>query len=380
MKLKKRLASFAVAGIMAVMSCVSLASSAVPQHLKYDADGNGEVGLADAVYVSQYLGGAFEPENLDLCDVDRNGVVSEMDVRKIQYHCMGMLGTKGERVDDNVNNAHTVNSDVEYRVYNAQTSDELENRKYTLSKLGSSDKARSVIGDNDERVIDWSKSGVVKIITNYDEEYYNIGSGFVVGDHVIATAAHCVYNQKISEILLFDSKNNKTISVTPVEYHVPVDFINALAENNNEYTSTSDYALITVSDNLKSFNNFKLGVTLKSFDKSNSVVKVTGFPGTIGKPGKEVDVNDDVKHIMYTGRGRIYGGDDTHITYTADTSGGNSGGPVYLTESYDEATYYTVVGINVAHPNVDDPEYNIGTRMTTDLIHFYTYNNPNIKW
>lgn len=390
MKLKKRLASFAVAGIMAVISCVSLASSAVPQHLKYDANGDGEVGLADAVYVSQYLGGAFEPENLDLCDVDRNGVVSEMDVRKIQYHCMGMLGTKGERVDDNVNNANTVNSDVKYRVYNAQTGDELEEREYTLSKLGSSNKARAVIGD-DQRVVDWTKSGVVKIITNYDEEYYSISSGFVVSDHVIATAAHCVYNKKISKILLFDSNGKKldfdsngkkSDSVTPVEYHVPVDYINALAENNNEYTPTSDYALITVSDNLKSFNNFKLGVTLKSFDKSDSLVTVTGFPGTIGKRGKEVDVNDDMKHFMYTGSGAITYNkdvDDKLITYVADTSGGNSGGPVYITKSLNDETYYTVVGINVAHPDEDKPKYNIGTRMTTDLIHFYN-NNQNLKW
>ena len=83
--------------------------------------------------------------------------------------------------------------------------------------------------------------------------------------------------------------------------------------------------------------------------------------------------------MMYSGNGQIYDGNDKIITYTVDTSGGNSGGPVYLTESYKGKTYNTVIGINVAHPNVEDPKYNIGTRMTTDLIHFYT-NNPNIKW
>ncbi|MDE6672197.1 MAG: dockerin type I repeat-containing protein [Ruminococcus sp.] len=91
MKLKKRLASFAVAGIMAVISCVSLASSAVPQHLKYDANGDGTVDIADAVYVLQYLNGVFEPSNPEYCDVDGNGIVSYMDAYKIQCHCIGLL-------------------------------------------------------------------------------------------------------------------------------------------------------------------------------------------------------------------------------------------------------------------------------------------------
>ena len=90
MKLKKRLASFVVAGIMAVMSCVSLASSAIS--LKdMDANGDGEVGLADAVYILQYLGGAFEPLNLERCDVDGNGVISPMDAHIIQLHGIGLL-------------------------------------------------------------------------------------------------------------------------------------------------------------------------------------------------------------------------------------------------------------------------------------------------
>ena len=378
MKLKKRLASFAVAGIMAVMSCVSLASSAAT-HLKYDADGNGEVGLADAVYVQQYLGGAFEPENLDRCDVDRNGVVSAMDVNKIQRYCLGMI-YDNYLVDDNVNNAHTVNSDATYRVYKAQTRIPLPD--YKLPKLNSSNNSKSVIGEED-RVIDWTKSGVVKLM---DDHNY-LGTGFVVGDHVIATAAHCLYDytgampNRVTEILLFDSNGKKVMSATPVESHIPEAFINEV-DKERDYVNESDYALITVKEDLRAYKNFSLGVPLKSFDDSHSVVTVTGFPATVEKNGKEEKVNNHITHMMYSGNGPIYNGDDKLIRYTADTSGGNSGGPVYITESYNENTYYTVVGINVAHPkesSVDYKKYNIGTRMTTDLIHFYN-NNPNIKW
>ncbi|MDE5861191.1 MAG: dockerin type I repeat-containing protein [Ruminococcus sp.] len=90
MKLKKRLASFAVAGIMAVMSCVSLASSAIS--LKdMDVNGDGTVSLADAVYISQYLNGAFEPTDLTIFDVNKNGIVSPMDAYIIQLYGIGLL-------------------------------------------------------------------------------------------------------------------------------------------------------------------------------------------------------------------------------------------------------------------------------------------------
>ena len=90
MKLKRRLASFVVAGLMAVVSCVSLASSAVT--LKdMDVNGDGDVSLADAVYLSQYLGGSFEPTDLNIFDVNKNGVVSSFDVYIIQLYLLDMI-------------------------------------------------------------------------------------------------------------------------------------------------------------------------------------------------------------------------------------------------------------------------------------------------
>ena len=88
MKLKRKLASFVVAGIMAVMSCSSLAYAAT---LKYDANGDGKENISDAVYIMQYLCGCFEPTNPQFCDIDGNGVISPMDAYIIQCHCIGLL-------------------------------------------------------------------------------------------------------------------------------------------------------------------------------------------------------------------------------------------------------------------------------------------------
>ncbi|MDE6835234.1 MAG: dockerin type I repeat-containing protein [Ruminococcus sp.] len=90
MKLKRKLASFVVAGIMAVMSCGSLVSSAAIPYKNMDANDDGNVAIGDAVYILQYLSGCFEPTNPERCDVDKNGIISPIDAYIIQYHFLGI--------------------------------------------------------------------------------------------------------------------------------------------------------------------------------------------------------------------------------------------------------------------------------------------------
>lgn len=271
------------------------------------------------------------------------------------------------------NKSDAANTARTYRIFNAKTGAKIGS-DYTLDALPAEDNSRSII-DDDERVIDWTKSGVVKLMSSNDY----IGSGFVVSDHVIATAAHCAYDKlakkglPISEILLFDNSGNVTMNATPVQSHIPVDYINNLSDNVNLKYENYDYALITVKEDLSAYACFNLGVPLDSFVNGNSAVTVTGFPG---------DYNTNTTHMKYSSNGIICGGDNSLIYYSADTTGGNSGGPVYLTESAYGRTYYTVVAIHAYRPhknnNIDHTAGNHGTRITTDLIHFYK-RNPNIQ-
>lgn len=294
--------------------------------------------------------------------------VKFLNIRRCVAVFMAMLITVLSLSYTNNNHANATNSSITYFVYDAKTAEKIPNRNYILTKLGSSDNKRTVIGE-DERVIDWTKSGVVKIMNS--SSY--IGSGFVVSDHVIATAAHCAYNEKISEILLFDNSGNVTLHATPVESHIPYNY----CKNNED--ETYDYALITVKEDLSDYACFDLGVPLNCFANSKPVVSVTGFPGTIGKPGEKTTVNTHTKHMMYTGNGIVKKINDSNlIFYEADTIGGNSGGPVYITESFKGKTYYTVIAIHAYGTHDDHMDGNHGTCMNTDLIHFY--NNKNIQW
>lgn len=258
-------------------------------------------------------------------------------------------------------NSDAANSSRSYKVYHASTGHYL--REYTLAPLNTSDNSRAVIG-TDERVIDWTKSGVVKII-NTDT---SIGSGFVVDEHTIATAAHCLYDYRsgmysnISEILLFDTSGNIEQNIIPIEYHIPTEYI-------TNHKTSYDYALITVEEDLSEYMCFELGVSLDSFvnGETNATVYVTGFPERVAG---EI-VNNHTKHMMYTGNGKICSGGNGEnglLYYNADTSGGNSGGPVYITESLNGKTYHTVVAVHTTGGNH-------GVCMTTDLIHFYKANN-----
>lgn len=266
----------------------------------------------------------------------------------------------------NNNHADALNSNVKYYVYDAKTAEKID--EYLLSPLPYSLNTRSGIVGNDERVIDWTKSGVVKII---DSSPYS-SSGFVVSDHVIATAAHCVYNNKINEILLFDNNGKVTLHATPVEYHIPSNYLGPVA-------FTYDYALISVKEDLSDYACFDLGVTLDSFPDTGSTISVTGFPYEIMKNGKRIIVNTDTQHMMYTGNGTVKRTDDLPnqfynvsdlIYYDCDISMGNSGGPAYITESLNGKTYYTVIAIN-AHSKGDE---NNGVRINTNLINFYKAN------
>lgn len=269
-----------------------------------------------------------------------------------------------------------VNTSQSYKVYNASNGYYI--KSYTLSKNPVQDNSKSVI-DSDDRVVDFSKSGVVKIIGG------GFGTGFVIDAHTIATAAHCVCTKLnvnsqptssniIKKILFFKPDGSIEKTITDVkQIHIPDLYISTPGQT-NKY----DYALITVSEDLSAYANFNLGVTLDAFQESGKTISCTGFPGYLNNDPDNVVNNAINLHNEYTGNGIIIPNDNDPqlcLRYNCDTSGGNSGGPVYLTSTLDGKVYYTVIGIHTTSAG----SFNSATRMTTDLLHFYK-NNPNITY
>lgn len=267
------------------------------------------------------------------------------------------------------------NNAVSYTVFSLKRGGTYKT-KYTLNPVDtlSSTNARTAIGD-DTRVVDFSKSGVVQIEIRDSDGFTSSGTGFVVDDHTIATAAHCVYDKdrnftykcgyKIISINFFDSSGNRKTSITDaVEVHIPTNYMSKPEVKYDPY----DYALIKVDEDLSDYAMFNLGIMNDNFISKHTSVSVTGFPGSVN--------GQSANNKMYTGTGFICQSDDNELYYDVDTSGGNSGGPIYVTSTFQGQSYYTVIGIH-AYGISEDKPYNGGARITTNLLQFYK-NNPYI--
>lgn len=278
------------------------------------------------------------------------------------YPCVNIMNTTVIAVD-------SVNNHRAYRLYDVTTKQMV--KKYTLQLVDDTNvNDRSVIG-SDGRFVDFTKNGTVKIYGGG-----TVGTGFIVDAHTIATAAHCVYSKGASygsvkytsRILVFNTDGSIAMTVTNIkQIHIP-DLYISTSGGSNAY----DYALITVEEDLSEYAMFNLGVMMDSFRGSGKTISVTGFPSTVNDQGVK-------GNTMYTGDGVILNVNafdvNKQIFFTNDSTPGNSGGPVYFTTTFNNKTYYTVIGIVSA----SGQDFNIGTRITTDLLHFYK-NNPNISW
>jgi V8-like Glu-specific endopeptidase len=279
-------------------------------------------------------------------------------------------------------NVNASSNQLGYCVYDPSVSSSYLSytRHYTLNSLSyptTTSSTRSIIG-TDDRVIDYTKTGVVKIILQGG----SFGTGFVVGKNTIATAGHCVFNisssttnvnnksRVISRILLFDSNGKNVQTVEPKEIHVPARYI--LSKYDDTDNHVFDYALITVDDDLSDYCVFNLGTVTSDFDDGTHSVSITGFPNTIND---DTVVNNTTKHNMYTGTGVCFSLDeddelsyfDDMLKYNADTSAGDSGAPIYVTKKFNNEIYYTVVGIHIRGGNY-------GVKLTPNHLQFYISN------
>ena len=121
-------------------------------------------------------------------------------------------------------------------------------------------------------------------------------------------------------------------------------------------------------------DSFDLGVMRDCMSRTKPVY-VTGFGGN---GGGDPSIDPSLIGTKSTGVGTLSPVDVTYvgnwryaIYYNTDIVAGDSGAPVYVTNTDGTKT---VIGIN----NYSGSTYNQGTRITTDILHF-VYNNNNLN-
>lgn len=236
-----------------------------------------------------------------------------------------------------------------------------------------------IIGSNDmERD---SNTSVVSLNME-DMSGYEVGtgSGFIVGDHVMLTAAHCVYDIDKGEFRNTTANivndENEIIKELKAHYiHVPKKF----ADAENVYSNDSciyDYALLYFDEDLSEYGAFNLGICLDKYIRNKGEVIVSGFPTKEKYPDEYLGNNYGLR---FKAKGKItdYELSGNVIRYDADAAPGDSGGPVYVNESYinDKIKYdYNTV---IAIVTRSGYKSNAGVRINYDILYF-CYQNVNL--
>ncbi|MDE6520894.1 MAG: S1 family peptidase [Ruminococcus sp.] len=219
------------------------------------------------------------------------------------------------------------------------------------------------------------------MVRDYDTSVVRLsigGTGFIIGKHTIVTAGHCVYdiNQKKFDNFTIDivgNDNSAIKTITPHYVHVPKNFAD-LTKYNTMPDIQYDYALIYVEEDLSAYGMFNMGICLDKYIDDKGKVIVSGFPQKYPS-----NYNDSEYGLRFKASGNIISSENNgrNITYDADATNGDSGGPVYVNESYVDSRvsydYNTVVAINVSQ----FVAFNAGVRINFDILYF-CYQNANL--
>lgn len=390
MKNKKRsISALMAATAVLTVSTASMTSSAVTT--VRDANGDGKIYLNDAVTTSYYLAGKYNPSSVKSFDFDGNGIISTMDSAKIQHYLLhnisedGLPGPAGA-------DSQAVATTRQYFRHNCSDTNKRSKTEYSLTVNPYDNTSSSTTNDEpvpysiigaDNRVNADDDTAIVKLV---DPTTGNgIASGFIVDDHVIATAVHCVYTGlefRDLSIRIIDENNNLIKTVSPKYIHVPKEAI----YNTNSIRGTHDYALLYVEEDLSEYGAFQLGVATDEYIDNHGSVVVSGFPGDLPEnyTGQSGDIRFKASGNFY--RSSVSPYNNYRCFYDADAVGGNSGGPVYVEEGFKVGDkwykYKTVVAIHSGgcasfslNYNYFDPEYNSGVTITPDILNFYYSNS-----
>ncbi len=389
-KIKKIWKSLAAA-VIAVCMCaavpmVSMDGWAVEAATSYkngDVNNDGVVSLSDITTFGKYLTGRCDIVNYAAADVNRDFLLDHEDSALIQKFIVEIVDELPEATAEQEAKYEATsvrNTNVEYMRYDYVNK---ITTSYTLTSVPYQDLSRD-ISVQENRVPDSGNTPVVFLRVGA-----GVGTGFIVGDNVIATAAHCVYDRTsgtfISSIAVDvcdDQGSQATHTYTPTSVHVPVNY----RDYTEEYKySCYDYALIYVDTGddetlAEKHGQLNLGMPIDAFLENGSSVTASGFPGLLNG-----DTTPNSSYTRYKSSGNIQPftlnvtefalSKNLRFAATCCVSGGDSGGPLYTVD--EEGNPLTAIGIVTGGGYSSQTNSYFGTfgvRVTTDILHFYLNN------
>ncbi|MBV7392485.1 trypsin-like serine protease [Enterococcus sp. ALS3] len=194
-------------------------------------------------------------------------------------------------------------------------------------------------------------SSIVQIEMRFGTNDWYVGSGVLVSPNIVLTAGHVVYDNDTkkwaSEIIVSPGRNEQIKpygSTTSYALSAHDGWVNATSDSDlEEY----DIGMIRLNEPLGIYSGW-LNVSTNVTD--NMQIITSGYPG-------DKYVNN-IYPTMWTSSGYINELTENNLYYQLDTTGGQSGSPIYDTQN-------NVIGVHTSAFK-DQTPLNVGTRITED--------------
>lgn len=193
---------------------------------------------------------------------------------------------------------------------------------------------RSIIGnDNRYKVTKTSEKPyryVAYLLMSYDDGNYR-GTGFISGNGVVTTCGHNIYDPDIGEwankvtvILQREGSSYPYGSTTKTKLRSNTGWTR---KGNTE----DDWGLIETADDLSDYVGY-CGIKNPNTDIAGKIAEIPGYPKQVQDETNSYDMWTDAGDI-------IKQNSDDEVYYDIDTSGGNSGSPVFIDDVYVAAVH-----------------------------------------
>ncbi len=379
----KRIKAAVIAAATALTALASIpvmnVSATQMTFLQGDVDGDGTSDLSDCILHSKYTAGNYIASNEEVTRMDANQdkVIDASDGNYIMDYALG--SATPQSVTMNRYNSYLNNVSMIYLKHDYASSNVNSYTGYNLRNTTTSSRDIPDIENHQ----DTENINTVKLIS-----HDGYASGFIVDDHVVATAAHCVsrydnnilsFPQSLSVQILGSNGTSPIATIPAKEIHIPNEYKKARLGNgtNGVDAVNYDYALVYVETDLTQYAGveaWNIGYMTDEFMLTGDNVTSSGF--TDGDSGQ----------TRYFSTGEIHdfteGDSLRHLRYHIQShgGGGKSGGPAYYESVYNGTTIKNAVGIHVG--SVIDGETgesvdSWGTRITPTIARFWL-NNTNI--
>lgn len=338
-------------------------------------DVNGDNGISgdDALWIQRYLSGSVTASQLQLTamDVNEDKVIDKTDIYDILYRIAA-----GGSTTTVYKELYTVpdNSQRTYYKHDCSSNNTSQYTQYSISSVSSTptlfnqnDPLRSPINIGDDEIDNENIECVELIITDKNNNISH-GSGIVVDDNVIATAAHCLYSSgnfmKSITVNIYDEDCSVLLdSFSADTIHIPSNYAST-------YDSNYDYGLIYIDDDLSEYKT-DVGVMTDSFMSTGQILITSGF----------TYYNSNIGYARYYSAGAVElmnPFSNYRFQSAGITKGGKSGGMVYFESSSNplpNTTVNTKSTVGIGTHRLTTNNHTRGIRLTTTVLRFLFQNS-----